>query len=290
MLSLRLFVATLSCAVALKVGQPILNKDADDLYDGRANFKQDFGVDHGEIGGATSMGGTKRAQPPGYRSAWEDCGGAGASATDRLRSIAATIKGFAKQVKFVRNAAQDCGHVNSNGLRPGPGVKIVYPGPSVFKAATDGRNSAQAALQNYGVALLSVRQPILNADADNLYDGQANFKQDFGVDHGEIGGATSMGGTKLAQPPGYRSAWEDCGGAGASATDRLRSIAATIKGFAKQVKFVRNAAQDCGHVNSNGLHPGPGVKIVYPGPSIFKAATDGLNTAQTALDTYGKFD
>jgi len=288
MLALRILLSSLSCVAALHVRQPITNTDGDNLYDGKASFKGDFGTDAGDVGGATSMGGSKVAQPPGYRSAWEDCGGAGASATDRLRTIAATIKGFAKQVKFVRNAAQDCGHVNSNGLHPGPGVKIVYPGPSVFKAATDGRNTAQTALKKYGTVLLTVRQPITNTDGDNLYDGKASFKGDFGTDAGEVGGATSMGGSKVAQPPGYRSAWEDCGGAGASATDRLRTIAATIKGFAKQVKFVRNAAQDCGHVNSNGLHPGPGVKIVYPGPSVFKAATDGRNTAQAALKKYGK--
>merc|ERR1719162_1796443 len=68
---------------------------------------------------ATSAAGSGPARPPGYRSAWEDCGGAGASATERMRSIAAKIKGFAKPIPFVRNAAQDCGHVNSNGLRPG---------------------------------------------------------------------------------------------------------------------------------------------------------------------------
>jgi ABC-type transporter Mla MlaB component len=272
-------------AVFLSVRQPIINSDGDNLYDGKASFKGDYGVDAGEA--STAMGGSKSAQPPGYRSAWEDCGGAGASATDRLRAIAATIKGFAKQVKFVRNAAQDCGHVDSSGLHPGPGVKVVYPGPSVFKAATDGRATAQTALEKYGTkaAFLNVRQPIINSDGDNLYDGKASFKGDYGVDAGEA--STAMGGSKSAQPPGYRSAWEDCGGAGASATDRLRAIAATIKGFAKQVKFVRNAAQDCGHVDSSGLHPGPGVKVVYPGPSVFKAATDGRATAQDALKKYG---
>merc|ERR1719313_1638653 len=111
------------------------------------------------------------------------------------------------------------------------------------------------------VASLHVRQPIINSDGDNLYDGKASFKGDYGVDAGEA--STAMGGSKSAQPPGYRSAWEDCGGAGASATDRLRSMDASIKGFAKQVEFKRHAAQDCGKVKPNGLKPGPGNKMVY---------------------------
>merc|ERR1719460_2544787 len=57
------------------------------------------------------------ARPPGYRNAWDDCGGAGASATERMRSIAASIKGFAKDVPFVRHAAQDCGTVQADGLK-----------------------------------------------------------------------------------------------------------------------------------------------------------------------------
>merc|ERR1719414_2771842 len=36
------------------------------------------------------------------------------------------------------------------------------------------------------------------------------------------------------RPPNFRSAWDDCGGVGASATERMRSIAATIKGWAKR--------------------------------------------------------
>lgn len=47
-------------------------------------------------------------------------------------------------------------------------------------------------------------------------------------------------------PPGYRNAWDDCGGAGASATERQRQIASGIKGMAKPTRFRRNAAQDCG--------------------------------------------
>merc|ERR1719238_1860546 len=61
------------------------------------------------------------ARPPGYRNAWDDCGGAGASATERMRSIAAGIKGWAAPLPFVRNSAQDCGSVDTAGLKPGPG-------------------------------------------------------------------------------------------------------------------------------------------------------------------------
>merc|ERR1719356_706045 len=88
--------------------------------------------------------------------------------------------------------------------------------------------------------------------------------------------ATSAAGGGPARPPGYRNAWDDCGGMGASATERMRSIAAKIKGFAKPIPFVRNAAQDCGSGKSGGVDPsgtvpGPGEQVVYPGPEIHKA-------------------
>merc|ERR1719514_22024 len=82
---------------------------------------------------AVSAQSDKPARPPGYRNAWDDCGGAGASATERMRSIAASIKGFAKDVPFVRHAAQDCGTVQADGLKPGPGSGVVYPGPKTWQ-------------------------------------------------------------------------------------------------------------------------------------------------------------
>merc|ERR1719199_1737965 len=72
-------------------------------------------------------------RPPGYRNAWDDCGGAGASATERMRNIAAKIKGFAKPVPFVRSAAQDCGMDTAGGTKPGPGNAMVYPGAQIWK-------------------------------------------------------------------------------------------------------------------------------------------------------------
>merc|ERR1719456_2000108 len=89
--------------------------------------------------------------------------------------------------------------------------------------------------------------------------------------------AGSAAGGKPARTAGYRNAWDDCGGVGASATERMRTIAAGIKGWAKPLPFVRNAAQDCGlkDIHPDGLHPGPNA-LVYPGPEITKAANDGL--------------
>merc|ERR1712139_683438 len=80
-----------------------------------------------------------------------------------------------------------------------------------------------------------------------------------------------------ARPPGYRSAWDDCGGVGASATERMRSIAAKIKGCAKPLPFVRHAAQDCGKVDSSGTKPGPGARSIYPAPEIPKTIREGLS-------------
>merc|ERR1719305_831447 len=99
--------------------------------------------------------------------------------------------------------------------------------------------------------------------------------------------AVSAQSDKPGKPPGYRNAWDDCGGAGASATERMRGIAASIKGFAKDVPFVRHAAQDCGTVQADGLKPGPGSGVVYPGAKTWSAATNGLMTADLALEKFG---
>ena len=90
---------------------------------------------------------------------------------------------------------------------------------------------------------------------------------------------------KDAQMPGYRSAWEDCGGIGASATERMRSIAARIKGWAKPLPFVRHAAQDCGS-KQTGTEPGAANQVNYPGPEIPAAARAGLKRAADTLAKY----
>ena len=74
---------------------------------------------------------------------------------------------------------------------------------------------ASLALQANG-ALLRGEQP--------LYSGKQNNNAQFAV---------SAQDGKPARPPNYRSAWDDCGGVGASATERMRTIASKIKGWAK---------------------------------------------------------
>merc|ERR1719201_304541 len=94
--------------------------------------------------------------------------------------------------------------------------------------------------------------------------------------------AVSAQSDKKARPPNYRSAWDDCGGVGASATERMRSIASKIKGWAKPLPFVRHAAQDCNSKVkgfASGTKPGPGAAVVYPGPEIPRTIRDGLSTA-----------
>merc|ERR1719408_808632 len=98
--------------------------------------------------------------------------------------------------------------------------------------------------------------------------------------------AGSAAGDGPARAPGYRNAWDDCGGVGASATERMRTIAAGIKGWAKPLPFVRNAAQDCGSVGKTGTKPGPGEYVVYPGPEIITAARDGLTKAADTLEKF----
>merc|ERR550525_830886 len=91
---------------------------------------------------------------------------------------------------------------------------------------------------------------------------------------------------KPARPPGYRNAWDDCGGVGASATERMRIIAAKIKGWAKPLPFVRHAAQDCGMKDKTGTKPGPGVAVNFPKPEIATAAREGLEKAADTLKMY----
>ena len=67
----------------------------------------------------------------------------------------------------------------------------------------------------------------------------------------------------------------------------MRTIAAGIKGWAKPLPFVRNAAQDCGGTDMAGTKPGPATMAVYPGPEITRAADDGLAKASKTLDKYG---
>merc|ERR1719506_3653619 len=110
-----------------------------------------------------------------------------------------------------------------------------------------------------------------------IYEGRQNNNAQFAV---------SAQSDKPARPPGYRSAWDDCGGVGASATERMRMIASKIKGWAKPLPFVRHAAQDCGTIDKTGTKPGPGEQVVYPGPEIPRTIRDGLSTAAKTLAKY----
>mmetsp|Transcript_10994 Transcript_10994/g.19901 ORF Transcript_10994/g.19901 Transcript_10994/m.19901 type:complete len:151 (-) Transcript_10994:63-515(-) len=131
---------------------------------------------------------------------------------------------------------------------------------------------AMQGLQSAGLELRgSAIQPIYEAQEGRDYYGDDKF-------------AISAASEKDDKPPGYRSAWDDCGGVGASATERMRTIAATIKGWAKPLPFVRNAAQDCG--SATAFKPGPGEQVNYPGPEITAAATAGLSKAEETLAKY----
>merc|ERR1719188_1956043 len=110
-----------------------------------------------------------------------------------------------------------------------------------------------------------------------LYEGKVDSDANFAV---------SAQATKADRPPGFRAAWDDCGGIGASATERMRTIAAKIKGWAKPLPFIRHAAQDCGTTDSAGLSPGPGARVNYPGPEIPATAREGLATAADTLEKY----
>lgn len=236
-------------------------------------------------------------RPPGYRSAWEDCGGAGASATERMRTIAAGIKGFAKPVRKTRHAATDAGKVRP--MKPGKATRYRPPAEA-FKAAGDARSTAATALSKYGhgASLLHRSSNSTVADANTTNVASANKSSPtngtvmipslaIGCNmNASIQSFMLAGAAKPNRPPGYRSAWDDCGGAGASATERMRTIAAGIKGFAKPVRKTRHAATDAGKVHPSGLKPGKATRYRVAADA-FSAAGDAKSTAATALDKFG---
>merc|ERR1719460_1628412 len=92
-----------SSALVILAGLALANgllRGEQPIFKGKVNNNAQFAV---------SAQSDKPARPPNYRSAWDDCGGVGASATERMRTIASKIKGWAKPLPFVRHAAQDCG-------------------------------------------------------------------------------------------------------------------------------------------------------------------------------------
>merc|ERR1719213_1568550 len=98
--------------------------------------------------------------------------------------------------------------------------------------------------------VVSVQGSLLRGVQPIVTNGEANNNNaQFAVSAGDTSG-------KKARPPGYRNAWDDCGGVGASATERMRTIASKIKGWAKPLPFVRHAGQDCG-IDPSGTKPGP---------------------------------
>mmetsp|Transcript_19681 Transcript_19681/g.35060 ORF Transcript_19681/g.35060 Transcript_19681/m.35060 type:complete len:142 (+) Transcript_19681:73-498(+) len=126
--------------------------------------------------------------------------------------------------------------------------------------------------------LLPIQALVLrDAASQPIFEGKVDNSAQF---------ATSAQDATPVRPPGYRAAWDDCGGVGASATERMRAIASRIKGWAKPLPFARHAAQDCGKVDATGTKPGPGTQVVYPGPEIAEATRKGLARAADTLEKY----
>merc|ERR1719195_1752497 len=141
----------------------------------------------------------------------------------------------------------------------------------------DSLNKAKAVLSGADFSLLqTTRSRGFLRGHQPIYEGAVDNDKDF---------AKSRQDHKDLQIPGYRNAWEDCGGVGASETERMRSIAARIKGFAKPLPFIRHAAQDCGS-KVHGTEPGAAQQVNYPGPEIPAAARAGLKRAAETLAKY----
>merc|ERR1719231_1435092 len=137
------FSGVLAVVLILGVASASLLRGVQPLYTGKVESDAKFAV---------SAQSDKPARPPGYRSAWDDCGGVGASATERMRIIASKIKGWAKPLPFVRHAAQDCGSSDKSGTKPGPGEGVIYPGPEIGEATRAGLSKAADTLAKYPAA------------------------------------------------------------------------------------------------------------------------------------------
>merc|ERR1719446_924635 len=72
-----ILLALVSCESFSRVGSAILRNHQPVLEAGTANSN------NAEF--STAYGDSAPARAPGYRSAWDDCGGVGASATERMR-------------------------------------------------------------------------------------------------------------------------------------------------------------------------------------------------------------
>merc|ERR1719199_1472748 len=134
------FCAALTLMACLALASGVSLRGEQPIYEGKVNNNAQFAV---------SAQSGKDARPPGYRSAWDDCGGVGASATERMRTIASKIKGWAKPLPFVRHAAQDCDHLAKSGTVPGPGENVNYPGPEIPAAADAGLAKAVETQEKY---------------------------------------------------------------------------------------------------------------------------------------------
>mmetsp|Transcript_85926 Transcript_85926/g.152209 ORF Transcript_85926/g.152209 Transcript_85926/m.152209 type:complete len:147 (+) Transcript_85926:61-501(+) len=134
------------------------------------------------------------------------------------------------------------------------------------------------------LSLIVANEALVSREHQPIYEAKPGETAKY---YGDEKFAVSAKDDKPVRETGYRSAWDDCGGMGASATERMRGIAARIKGWAKPLKFVRNAAQDCGSVDQSGTVSGPGERIVYPGPEIAEATQEGLSVAAETLAKYG---
>mmetsp|Transcript_78203 Transcript_78203/g.242873 ORF Transcript_78203/g.242873 Transcript_78203/m.242873 type:complete len:160 (-) Transcript_78203:93-572(-) len=111
-----------------------------------------------------------------------------------------------------------------------------------------------------------------------IFEGRAATKD------GAFGASVADG--KPRRMPGYRSAWDDCGGVGASDTEKMRVVAAKIKGWAKPLPFKRHAAQDCNRPDQTGTVAGPHELTIFPAPEIPGVARQGLAKAADTLKKY----
>merc|ERR1719265_1192276 len=89
------------------------------------------------------------------------------------------------------------------------------------------------------------------------------------------GGSLQASDQAPEKPPGYRSAWDDCHGVGASANERMRTLAAKIKGWAMPQPPQRNAIFDCQE----------GGQIPHQ-PTVMGSAEAGIRHAEETLAKY----
>lgn len=97
---------------------------------------------------------------------------------------------------------------------------------------------------------------------------------------------------KYFEDEAQRIAWNDCGGKGASASNKIRTLTAKLAGDPAPRHFMRNAAQDCMEAPTDSApgKPYPGHNGFEPPATVFALVCADREESDCAKDDSCEFD